>query len=55
MVKFLSIWGSMLLDDKKRIYIVCTGLAKNMEDFADEPNLTFFKRSDPVETQASRV
>lgn len=50
MVKFLSIWGAMLLDDKKHIYFVCTGLAKNIEDFADEPNLTFFKRSDPVET-----
>ena len=50
MVKFLSIWGAMLLDDKKRIYFVCTGLAKNIEDFTDEPNLTFFKRSDPIET-----
>ncbi len=50
MVKFLSIWGAMLLDDKKHIYFVCTGLAKNIEDFTDEPNLTFFKRSDPVET-----
>lgn len=49
MVKFLSIWGAMLLDDRKHIYFVCTGLAKNIEDFADEPNLTFFKRSDPVE------
>ncbi len=50
MIKFLSIWGAMLLDDKKKIYFVCTGLAKNIEDFTDEPNLTFFKRSDPVET-----
>ncbi len=49
MVKFLSIWGAMLLDDKKRIFFVCTGLAKNIEDFTTEPNLTFFKRSDPVE------
>lgn len=49
MVKFLSIWGSMLLDDRKRIYLVCTGLAKNIEDFTNEPNLTFFKRSDLVE------
>ncbi len=49
MVKFLSIWGAMLLEDRKRIYFVCTGLAKNIEDFTDEPNLTFFKRSDPVE------
>lgn len=50
MVKFLSIWGAMLLDDNKRIYFVCTGLTKNIEDFTDEPNLTFFKRSDPIET-----
>ena len=49
MIKFLSIWGAMLLDDRKHIYFVCTGLAKNIEDFAEEPNLTFFKRSDPVE------
>lgn len=50
MVKFLSIWGSMLMDDKKRIYFVCTGLSKNIEDFTDAPNLTFFKRSEPIET-----
>ena len=50
MARFLSIWGTMLLDDKKRIYFICTGLAKNIEDFADEPNLTFFKRSETVET-----
>jgi len=50
MVKFLSIWGAMLLEDKKSIYFVCTGLAKNIEDFTDEPNLTFFKRSEPIET-----
>jgi len=49
MVKFLSIWGAMLLEDRKRIYLVCTGLSKNIEDFTAEPNLTFFKRSDPVE------
>ncbi|MBQ9437968.1 MAG: hypothetical protein IJU50_06510 [Lachnospiraceae bacterium] len=49
MVKFLSIWGAMLLDEKK-IYLICTGLAKNIEDFTDEPHLTFFKRSDTIET-----
>ena len=52
MVKFLSIWGAMLLEDRKHIYFVCTGLSKNIEDFANEPNLTFFKRSDPVEIKA---
>ena len=33
----------------KRIYFVCTGLSKNIEDFTDTPNLTFFKRSEPIE------
>ncbi len=50
MVKFLSILGAMLLDDRKHIYFLCTGLSKNVEDFTEEPNLTFFKRSDPIET-----
>lgn len=49
MVKFLSILGSMLLDRKKKVYFVCTGLSKNMEDFSSEANLTFFKRSDSIE------
>ena len=49
MVEFLSILGTMFLDESKKIYFICTGLAKNIEDFADEPSLTFFKRSDPVE------
>lgn len=49
MVKFLSIWGAMLLDDNKEIYFICTGLAKNIEEFSNEPSLTFFKRSDSVE------
>ena len=52
MTNFLSILGSLLLDDKKRIYFVCTGLAQNIEDFANEPNLTFFKRSDLIEIKA---
>ena len=52
MVKFLSMWGAMLLDDKKKIYFVCTGLAKNIEEFTAEPNLTFFKRSNPAEIKA---
>ena len=49
MTKFLSMLGTFLLDEKMEIYFICTGLAKNIEDFANEPNLTFFKRSDLVE------
>ena len=49
MTEFLSIIGALLLDNKKKIYFICTGLAKNIEDFANEPNLTFFKRSDLIE------
>lgn len=49
MVRFLSILGSMLLDEKKNVYFVCTGLSKNIEDFSSEANLTFFKRSDSIE------
>ena len=52
MVRFLSLWGSMLLDDRKKIYLVCTGLSKNIEEFASEANLTFFKRSDLIEIGA---
>ncbi len=48
-VEFLSILGAMILRKDTRVYFVCTGLAKNIEDFSDEPNLTFFKRSDLVE------
>jgi len=49
MVEFLSLFGSMLLEGKQ-IYLLCTGLSKNIEDFSGEPNLTFFRRSDSIET-----
>lgn len=49
MVRFLSIWGSLLLEGYRNIYLVCTGLVKNIEDFTEERNLTFFKRSDLIE------
>ena len=52
MVRFLSMWGAMLLDNRKKIYLVCTGLSKNIEAFAGEANLTFFKRSDLIEIGA---
>lgn len=50
MIEFLSIIGSMLLENNK-IYLVCTGLNKNIEDFSKEDNLTFFKRSDYIEIE----
>lgn len=49
MVQFLSIFGKMLLDGDKKLYLVCTGIAKNIEDVANEASLTFFKRSDQLE------
>ncbi len=49
MVKFLSIYGAMILDTDTKAYLVCTGLNKNIEDFKSESNLTFFKRSDTAE------
>lgn len=49
MVKFLSIFGALLLEGYRNIYLVCTGLVKNIEDFTEEKNLTFFKRSDLIE------
>ena len=52
MVKFLSLWGSLLLEEKREIYFVCTGLHQNIEAFSREPNLTFFKRSDLIEIKA---
>ena len=52
MVRFLSILGTMLLDAKKNVYFVCTGLSKNIEDFSSEVNLTFFKRSDSIEIKS---
>ncbi|MBR0308592.1 MAG: hypothetical protein IJH92_06835 [Mogibacterium sp.] len=52
MVKFLSLWGSLLLEEKREIYFVCTGLYQNIEDFSKERNLTFFKRSDLIEIKA---
>lgn len=52
MVNFLSLFGMMLLDDSIKVYLVCTGLSKNIEDFASESNLSFFKRGDFIETKA---
>ncbi len=47
-VELLSILGNLLLNGYK-IYLICTGLSKNIEDFSKEDNLTFFKRSDLIE------
>ena len=51
MVRFLSILGSLLLE-RKKIYLVCTGLSRSIEEFGDEPSLSFFKRSDSVEVSS---
>jgi len=44
MVSFLSIIGKLILDSSINIYMVCTGLYKNIEDFVSEPHLSFFVR-----------
>lgn len=46
---FLSLIGDMILDETKRIYLVCTGLTKNIEDFISEPHLSFFVRGNKIE------
>ncbi len=48
MVKFLSIFGSMILEGLQ-VYLVVTGLSQNIEEFSSERNLTFFKRADSKE------
>lgn len=55
MVRFLSIFGDMVLDDRKAVYLLCTGTSKNIEDFADEPHLSFFVRSDRIETKGLSI
>lgn len=55
MVRFLSILGDMVLDDRKDVYLLCTGTSKNIEDFADEPHLSFFVRSDRIETKGLSI
>lgn len=49
MTEFLSILGSMFMESDKAIYLICTGLAKNIEDFVEEPHLSFFVRGDSIE------
>lgn len=49
MASFLSIIGDMVLDDALNVYLLCTGTSKNIEDFADEPHLSFFVRGDKIE------
>lgn len=46
---FLSMIGDMVLDDSKKVYLICTGLSKNIEDFISEPHLSFFVRGDKIE------
>lgn len=49
MVKFLSILNDVIIDKDKEIYLVCTGLAKNIEDFVAVPHLSFFVRNESME------
>ena len=52
MVRFLSIIGKLLMDAKGGIYLICTSLSKNIEEFSESPSLTFFKRGDSAEIGA---
>ena len=55
MVRFLSIVGDMVIDSRKDVYLLCTGTSKNIEDFADEPHLSFFVRSDRIEIKGLSI
>jgi len=55
MVKLLSIIGDMILDNSKSIYLVCTGLTKNINDFTSEKHLSFFVRSDEILTTSLSI
>ena len=48
MVRFLSILGDVLMENKIDVRFICTGLSKNIEDFVSVPHLSFFVRSDSV-------
>lgn len=52
MIEFLSLMGEMILDRNINIYLICTGLSKNIEDFAAQPHLSFFVRGDKIETKS---
>lgn len=43
-IMLLSIVGKLLLNNKIKLYFVCTGLYKNIEDFTSEAHLSFFVR-----------
>lgn len=49
MTAFLSLIGEMILDRNISIYLICTGLSKNIEDFANQAHLSFFVRGDKIE------
>ena len=51
MVKFLSIVGKIILEQKCSLYFLCTGIAGNIEEVSNEDSLTFFKRSDLIEIE----
>ncbi len=47
-VRLLSIIGSMIVSGAK-LYLIVAGLSENIEDFASEKSLSFFKRADSLE------
>ncbi len=47
-VRLLSIIGSMIVTGAE-IYLLVTGLSENIEEFASEKSLSFFKRADSME------
>lgn len=55
MVRFLSLVGDMILDESKNIYLICTGLTRNIDDFVSEPHLSFFVRSDKIEIRTLSI
>ncbi len=48
MVEFLSIIGTVLMEPDKDVRFVCTGIAKNIEDFVTVPHLSFFVRNESI-------
>lgn len=51
MVQFLSVLGSIVLEKDNNVYLICTGLTKNIEDFTKEPHLSFFVRNESIEIE----
>lgn len=48
MVRFLSVLGTVFMENDKAVRFICTGLAKNIEDFVNVPHLSFFVRNESI-------